>query len=75
MQFDNYKFRCHYQGNLVSVPKPLTQNQKETLEAYRSKEKLTERQTKDWHDLEVKLNNSKNYSLSETAKNFLVEIF
>lgn len=75
MQFDNYKFRCHYQGNLVSVPKPLTQNQKETLEAYRLKEKLTERQKKDWHELENKLNNSLVYSLSETAKNFLVEIF
>lgn len=75
MDFSNYIFRCHYQGNLINVPKPLTQNQKETLEAYRVKEKLTEKQKKDWHELENKLNQSVEYKLSETAKKLLTDIF
>lgn len=75
MDFSNYIFRCHYQGNLINVPKPLTQNQKETLEAYRLKEKLTEKQKKDWHELENKFNQSSEYKLSETSKKLLTDIF
>ena len=55
MDFSDYIFRSHYQGELVSVPKPLTNKQKETLYAFRSKEKLTDNQKKDWHSLENKL--------------------
>lgn len=79
MNFDNYVFRCHYQGNLVSVPKPLTEKQIETLSAYRERaygggKPLTEKQTADWHSLEHKLNESKTYSLTTTAKNMLTDI-
>ena len=74
MDFSNYKFRCHYQGNLISVPKPLTNNQNETLLAYREKEKLTDRQKADWHSLENKLNESKIYKLNTTAENLLTDI-
>jgi len=74
MKFDKYKFRSHYQGDLVSVPKPLTERQTETLEAYRNKEKLTDKQEKDWHSLENKLNESKIYKLTETAKNLCTQI-
>ncbi|MBK8146534.1 MAG: hypothetical protein IPK62_16900 [Bacteroidetes bacterium] len=54
---------------MVSVPKPLTSKQKETLYAYRSKEELTDNQKKDWHSLENKLNESEVYKLGEKAKN------
>lgn len=79
MDFSNYKFRCHYQGSLVSVPKPLTGNQKETLEAYRSRisgvgKPLTEKQKTDWHSLECKENESKFYKLTDTAKSILTDI-
>jgi hypothetical protein len=74
MDFSKYIFRSHYQGSLVSVPKPLTENQMSTLLKYREKEKLTPNQKNDWHDLEVKLNNSNKYTLSETAKNLLSNI-
>lgn len=71
MDFSDYIFRSHYQGELVSVPKPLTNKQKETLYAFRSKEKLTDNQKKDWHSLENKLNESEVYKLGETAKSLL----
>lgn len=79
MRFDNYIFRSHYQGSLVSVPKPLTENQKETLSEYRDRangigRKLTEKQIKDWHSLEHKENESNVYSLSQTAKNICTDI-
>jgi hypothetical protein len=79
MDFSNYKFRCHYQGSLVSVPKPLTDNQSETLTAYRERingggKPLTEKQTTDWHSLETKLAESKVFKLNETAKKLCTEI-
>jgi len=60
-------------GEIVSVPKPLTAKQFETLQAYRARVKgdgkpLTEKQTKDWHSLENKLNESKVFKLNDTAK-------
>ena len=73
MKFDNYKFRSHYQGDLVSVPKPLTERQAETLEAYRNKT-LTAKQTADWHSLESKLAESKIFKLSDTAKKLCTQI-
>lgn len=79
MDFSNYKFRCHYQGSLVSVPKPLTINQSETLNSYRDRiflgeKPLTIKQKADWHSLEHKLNESKKYSLTDTAKKICSKI-
>lgn len=79
MRFDDYIFRSHYQGSLVSVPKPLTEKQSETLFAYRDRQNgigrpLTENQKKDWHSLEHKFNESKVYKLSTTAQNILTDI-
>ena len=34
MGFSNYKFHCHMVGKIVTVPKPLTPSQKETLTAF-----------------------------------------
>jgi hypothetical protein len=79
MNFSEYIFRCHYQGALVSVPKPLTENQKETLTAYRERAKgigrpLTQKQEIDWHSLETKESESKEFSLTTTAKNICTDI-
>lgn len=74
MKFDNYKFRCHYQGDIVSTPKPLTSKQLETLEAYRSKDKLTDKQKADLISLEYKEIESKKYTLSTTAQKLLNKI-
>ena len=79
MDFSNYIFRSHYMGDLVSVPKPLTDNQTETLLAYRERingvgKQLTEKQKEDWHSLEYKLSESKKFSLTETAKNMCTNI-
>lgn len=73
MKFDNYIFRSHMVGKLVSVPKPLTDSQKKTLLDYRKRFKgvgrqLTDKQKIDYYDLETKLNQSKVYSLTNTAK-------
>lgn len=79
MKFNNYKFRCHYQGSLISVPKPLTEKQIETLEAYRLRQSgegkpLTSNQLKTWHSLEYKINESERYNLTNTAKKICTEI-
>lgn len=79
MSFSNYVFRCHYQGSLVSVPKPLTSKQIETLHAYRDRANgigrpLTKIQEKDWHSLEHKNNESKTFKLTETAKGICTDI-
>lgn len=79
MNFDKYIFRCHYQGSLVSVPKGLTDDQIETLLAYRDRANgigrpLTSKQQSDWHSLEHKHNESLNYKLSDTAKKILTDI-
>jgi hypothetical protein len=79
MKYNKYKFRCHYQGSLVSVPKPLTDKQQETLSAYRDRAKgigkpLTVKQEEEWHSLEAKYQDSKTYKLSDTAKNLCAEI-
>lgn len=79
MNFDNYIFRSHYQGDLVSVPKGLTENQLKTLEDYRERARgvgrgLTEKQEATWHDLEDKLVKSKQYKLSTTAKKKCTQI-
>ena len=66
MNFDNYIFRSHMVGNIISVPKPLTPNQVETLEDYRKRVKgegrpLTDNKVKTWHSLEHKHNESQTY--------------
>lgn len=79
MDFSKYVFRCHYQGSLVSVPKTLTLNQKETLSSYNERinnngKPLTEKQKEDWHSLNSKLSESKKFNLSDTAKKILSDI-
>ena len=79
MDFSKHIFRSHMVGNIVSIPKPLTERQNETLQAYRERvngngKPLTEKQTKDWHSLENKLNESNTYKLTDTAKNILTNL-
>lgn len=74
VNFNNYIFRSSFVGNIVSVPKPLTKNQMETMLVYREKEKLTEKQHKDLVSLEYKNNESKEYKLTEGAKKLLNKI-
>jgi len=79
MDFSNYVFRCHYQGSLVSTPKPLTENQAELLEVYRNRKNgigkpLPANMEADWHSLENKLAESKKVSLNDTAKKVLSNI-
>ena len=79
MNFDNYIFRSHMVGKIISLPKPLTDNQKETLTAYRERMQgigrpLTEKQIADWHSLENKENESKVFKLSQGAKKELTEL-
>jgi len=73
MDFSNYIFRSHMVGSIISVPKPLTPNQAETLADYRKRKAgegrpLTDNQIKTWHSLENKHNESQNYKLTDTAK-------
>lgn len=77
--FNKYKFRCHYQGSLISVPNPLTANQLEMLFDYRKRglgegKQLTPKQEQVWHSLEHKEEETKNYSLTNTAKGLCAEI-
>lgn len=79
MDFSRYKFRCHYQGSLVSLPKQLTENQNETLKAYRDRANgigraLTAKQKETWHSIETKNNDSQVYKLTDTAKTICTNI-
>lgn len=79
MDFSNYKFRCHYQGNLVSTLKPLTETNILKLSQYRDRmsgigKPLTEKQQNELIELEYKHLKSKQYELSTTAKNTCAEI-
>ena len=79
MNFDNYIFRSHMVGNIISVPKPLTPNQAEMLEDYRKRVKgegrpLTDNQVKTWHSLEHKHNESQTYKLTDTAKRICTDL-
>lgn len=75
MDFSNYIFRSSFVGNIISVPKPLTGKQLETLAAYRKKDKpLTENQKKDLISLEFKHNESKEFKLTDGAKKLLNKI-
>ena len=74
MDFGNYIFRSSFVGNIISVPKPLTGKQLETLAAYRKKDKLTDTQKKDLISLEFKHNESKQFKLTDGAKKLLNQI-
>lgn len=79
MNFDNYIFRSHMVGNIISVPKPLTPNQAETLADYRKRQAgegrpLTDNQLKTWHSLEHKHNESQTYKLTDTAKRICTDL-
>ncbi len=77
--FEKHIFRSHSVGTIVNLPKPLTENQKETLEAFRERSKgigkpLTDNQKKTWHSLEHKNNESHVYKLNDTAKKYLNDL-
>lgn len=79
MKYSDYKFRSHMVGQIISVPKPLTERQSQTLIDYRLRAKgegrpLTEKQEQTWHQLEAKLIDSKKYQLTAGAKAKLEEI-
>ena len=79
MDFSNYIFRSHMVGNIISVPKPLTPNQAETLADYRKRQAgdgrpLTDNQVKTWHSLEHKHNESQTYKLTDTAKRICTDL-
>lgn len=74
MEFNDYLFRSHFVGQIISVPKPLTANQKETLEAYKTKEKLSDKQQADFISLQHKDNESKVFKLTDGAKKILNRI-
>lgn len=75
--FSNYKFRPHAIGNLMSsLPKPLTQNQIETLKGLEDKYVLgtiTEKQLETLVDLRSKKNAKPN--LSKGAKSYLDKLY
>ncbi|BAP30094.1 uncharacterized protein CHSO_1057 [Chryseobacterium sp. StRB126] len=75
--FSNYKFRPHAVGKLMKgLPKPLTQNQTETLIALEEKysnQKITEKQLETLVDLRKK--QKAKPVLSEGAKTYLKSIF
>lgn len=76
--FSSYKFRPHAIGRLMGgLPKPLTEKQVETLQAYQNKldcgKNLTERQYEDYGSLLSKKNAKP--TLSPGAKTYLKELF
>lgn len=79
MDFTNYLFRCHMVGKIIDVPKPLTDNQKETFLAYRERAKgigraLTSNKEKDLVSLQHKHNESLIYKLSDSTKKELSKL-
>lgn len=79
MDFSNYIFRSHMVGQLISVPKPLTETQKSTLAAYSDRRDgigrpLTENQLNDLKELEYKLVQSLRYKLTDGQKTILRDL-
>lgn len=79
MDFSNYIFRSHMVGNIINVPKPLTQDQNATLANYRERNSgigrlLTEKQKDVLKDLEYKEMKSRVYELSDFNKAELTKI-
>lgn len=77
--FSNYIFRSHMVGNIISLPKPLTENQLSTLIDYEARvlgsgKPLTENQKEVLTELRYKQIQSKKYELTTTAKKALNDI-
>lgn len=78
MNFDNYLFRAHSIGNMMAgVPKPLTESQKQTLDAYMERNSgigkpLTEKQLGTLGDLIARKNAKP--KLTDGAKTFLSKL-
>lgn len=75
MNFDNFKFRCHYLGDLMTCERGsgITEKQLETIADYETKDKLTDKQRDELNRLIAKKNAPP--ALGSTAKKKLVEIF
>lgn len=79
MDFSKQIFRSHMVGKIVSVPKPLTKSQNDTLIQYRTGKSgtgkdLSVKQKETLIDLEHKNLKSKKYSLSDGQKKILSEL-
>lgn len=80
MDFSNFIFRSHYQGDLVSIPKPLSENTISELESFRERNSgigkpLTEKQSEKLIELEYKFLKSTKFELSTTAQKLLTKIY
>lgn len=76
MDFSNYIFRSHMVGNIISVEKPLTENQFNLLTAYSERKSgngkpLTAKQEKEFISLLNKHNEAGTCHLTEGAKKLL----
>lgn len=76
MDFSKHIFRSHMVGSIISVPKGLTENQKDTLEAFRERNSgkgkpLTKIQQQTLIELEYKLIQSTKYNLTDGQKTIL----
>lgn len=66
-------------GDIISVPKPLTEPQVKMLQDYNERakgigRKLTDKQIETWHDLNSKLQKSREYSLTDGQKTLLRDL-
>jgi hypothetical protein len=73
MNFDNYKFRCHALGNIMTAGKSsVTEKQLTTITEFQAKPKLTEKQNTELLRLIQKRDNPE---LSTTCKSYLIECY
>lgn len=78
MDFNNYKFRAHSIGNIMSgLPKPLTENQENTYNDYTERKNgigrpLTDKQIATWGDLHSK--KTAKPKLTDGAKKWLEQL-
>lgn len=76
--FDDFKFRCHYLGSVVSVPKTLTDKQEEELRKLNlrllDKGNLTDAMERRWIELRYKKNQAATYVLTPSSKKLLQQI-
>lgn len=77
MDFSKYLFRAHMVGKIIDTPKPLTENQSNTLISLEEKQKekpLTTAQHKTYVSLKNKQYESEKIKLSETSKKVLDQL-
>ena len=79
MNFDNYVFRSHMVGHIVSPPRPLSETARKQLNDFSEREDgngrpLTDKQKETLIDLRYKELKSKKYELTTTAKNICSNI-